>query len=157
VSAVHRIVHILTLEMKLPPFTILTPLLCLLLVTPGCRKKPGAVTNSELERAAAKFGVVETPAAPASPAGASPAQPTTLPPAQQMQQALEAYRGGKFEDAVARLQTLRSTPAMSAQQYMALNDAIAAVVADLNALAAKGDERAVLALKQYEKSRTQQR
>lgn len=39
---------------------------------------------------------------------------------------------------------------MSGQQRMALNDAMAAVMGDIYALAAKGDPRAVQAVKQYE-------
>jgi hypothetical protein len=74
-----------------------------------------------------------------------------------MQQAVQAYKGGQFEDAVVRLQRLRATPAMSAQQRMALNDAMAAVMTDIYALAAKGDPRAVQAVKQYEQLQTQKR
>lgn len=74
-----------------------------------------------------------------------------------MQQAVQAYKGGQFEDAVVRLQKLRATPAMSPQQQMALNDAMAAVMTDIYALAAKGDLRAVQAVKQYEKMQTQKR
>ncbi len=67
-----------------------------------------------------------------------------------MQQAVQSYKAGQFEDAVVRLQQLRATPTMSAQQRMALNDAMAAVMGDIYALAAKGDPRAVQAVKQYE-------
>ncbi len=67
-----------------------------------------------------------------------------------MKQAVEAYKGGQLEDAVTRLQKLRATTTMTAQQRMALNDAMAAVMTDIYALAAKGEPRAVQAVKQYE-------
>lgn len=74
-----------------------------------------------------------------------------------MKQAVQAYKGGQFEDAVTRLQKLRATTTMTAQQRMALNDAMAAVMGDTYALAAKGDQRAIQAIKQYEKMQTQGR
>ena len=46
---------------------------------------------------------------------------------------------------------------MTAQQRMALNDAMAAVMTDIYAQAAKGDQRAIQAVKQYEKMQTQRR
>lgn len=74
-----------------------------------------------------------------------------------MKQAVQAYKGGNFEDAVTRLQSLRATTSMSAQQRMALNDAMAAVMGDIYALAAKGDARAIQAVKQYEQMQTKRR
>jgi len=61
-----------------------------------------------------------------------------------------SYKSGNFEDAVTRLQRLRAQGATTAQQTLALQDAMAAVVNDLAARAAKGDMRAKAALKQYE-------
>lgn len=46
---------------------------------------------------------------------------------------------------------------MTPQQRMALNDAMAAVMANIYALAANGDARAVQAVKQHEKLQTQGR
>ncbi len=40
---------------------------------------------------------------------------------------------------------------------MAMNDAMAAVMTDIYALAAKGDGRAIQAVKQYEQLQTRQR
>lgn len=74
-----------------------------------------------------------------------------------MKQAAEAYKGGQLEEAVTQLQKLRATTAMTAQQRMALNDAMAAVMGDIYALAAKGDGRAIQAVKQYEKLQSQRR
>jgi hypothetical protein len=74
-----------------------------------------------------------------------------------MKQALAAYKAGQLEDAVTRLQNLRSQTAMTAEQRMALQDAIAAVMTEINALAAKGDARAIAALKQYEAMQTNRR
>ncbi len=74
-----------------------------------------------------------------------------------MKQAVDAYKGGQLEDAVTRLQKLRATPTMTAQQRMALNDAMAAVMTDIYAQAAKGDARAIAAVKRYEQMQTQRR
>lgn len=117
----------------------------------GCRKKSGGHSNSELDRAANAIMATEPPPATATGTGAEPA------PAQQMKQAVDSYKSGQFEDAVTRLQNLRATPALSPQQLMALNDAMAAVMNDISAQAAKGDPRAIQALKQYEKMQTQRR
>ena len=116
------------------------------LMPSGCRRKSTGGNSSEVDSAANKF-VAADPAPAAAPApGNTPGQA----PAQSMQQAVQSYKAGQFEDAVVRLQQLRATPTMSAQQRMALNDAMAAVMGDIYALAAKGDPRAVQAVKQYE-------
>jgi hypothetical protein len=128
----------------------------------GCSHKANA--TSELEKAAV---VMEQPAPappPASrPVPAQPEQPpqpepapvVAPPPAQEMQQAVAAYKSGDLQDAVTRLQKLRATPVMSPQQRIALNDAMAAVMSEIYALAAKGDARAIQAVKQYEQMQTQ--
>ncbi len=127
---------------------------CAAVTVSACRKKSTAHSNSDLDKAASNFVVADPgPAAAPLPTGAPPAPA----PAQEMQQAVQAYKGGQFEDAVVRLQRLRATPAMSAQQRMALNDAMAAVMTDIYALAAKGDPRAIQAVKQYELLQTQKR
>jgi hypothetical protein len=127
----------------------------------GCRQKMDA--TSELEKAASALAK-EEPAQPPAPAPSQPAeplQPSSVPaappapaPAQQMSQALAAYKAGDFEDAVTRLQKLRATRVMTPQQRMALNDAMAAVMTDIYSLAAKGDSRAIQAVKQYEEMQT---
>lgn len=129
----------------------------------GCSKKTDA--NSELQRAAAEMGQTDAGSPPVpppqptaepvpnTPAPAAPAEP----PAQQMQQAIVAYKAGQLEDAVTRLQRLRATPTMSPQQRMALNDAMGAVMTEIYSLAAKGDSRAIMAVKQYEKMQTEHR
>lgn len=76
---------------------------------------------------------------------------------QDMNQAIAAYKAGELEDAVARLQNLRRSPVMSAEKRMALNDAMAAVMTEIYALAEKGDARAVQAKKLYEQMQTQRR
>ena len=73
---------------------------------------------------------------------------------QQMNQAMAAYKSGNLEDTVTRLQTLRAAPAISPQQRVAVNDATAAVMADIYARAAKGDAGAMQAVKQYEQMQT---
>ena len=67
-----------------------------------------------------------------------------------MNQAVAAYKAGNLEDAVTRLQKLRASPVMTPQQRMALNDAMAAVMSEIYAMAEKGDGRAIAAVKQYE-------
>ncbi len=135
----------------------------------GCGQKTDA--DSELERAARALQEAEPAPAPGSspapvtspvyvPSGtaAQPAQAQpTPPPAEQMSEAMTAYKSGNLEDAVTRLQRLRATPAMTPQQRMALNDAMAAVMTEIYSLAAKGDARAIQAVKQYEAMQSQQR
>ena len=112
----------------------------------SCRQKAASgPANAELEKAERVLATAPSAPAPAPAPGAPPAEPA---PAQQMKQAVEAYKGGKLEDAVTRLQALRATTTMTPQQRMALNDAMAAVMADIYALAAKGDARAIQAVKQ---------
>jgi len=140
---------------------VLTLGIGLTLTLAGCSKKTDA--NSELQRAANEMGQTQSapaaapvpePAAEPSPAAPAPVAPSA-PPAQQMQQAMVAYKAGQLEDAVTRLQKLRATPTMSPQQRMALNDAMGAVMTEVYALAAKGDSRAIMAVKQYEKMQTE--
>ena len=129
----------------------------------GCSRKPDA--KSELETVAAALEKSDpTPPAPAQPAPAESAAPANPPavtdqpaPAQQMRDAVAAYKAGKLEDAVTRLQKLRATPVMAPEQRIALNDAMATVMSEIYALAAKGDPRAVAAAKQYEQMQTQRR
>lgn len=135
----------------------------LLLALSGCGSKQDAA--SELDKAAA--ALKEVPAAEAPPAPAAPAQPiqpaptapavAAPPPATEMSQAITAFKGGKLEDAVTRLQRLRAAPALTPQQRIALNDAMAAVMTEIYGLAAKGDPRAVQAVKQYEAMQTGRR
>ena len=131
---------------------------CLSLVSgfTGCSHNADA--NSELEKATKLMQKAEPAAAqaqPSQPAQATPvASVETAPPAQQMNQAMVAYKAGNLEDAVTRLQRLRATPVMSPQQRIALNDAMGAVMTEIYALAAKGDSKAQMAVKQYEKMQT---
>jgi Prokaryotic lipoprotein-attachment site len=140
---------------------ILTLGVGLTLTLAGCGQKTDA--NSELQRAATELSKTESAPAtapvPEQAAEPSPAAPAPVaasaPPAQQMQQAMVAYKSGQLEDAVTRLQKLRATPTMSPQQRMALNDAMGAVMTEIYGLAAKGDSRAIMAVKQYEKMQTE--
>ena len=126
----------------------------------GCSKKSDA--TAELEKAASMLAKAETASEPAQ--ASQPNQPAPAPeaaseraPAQQMSAAMAAYKAGQLEDAVTRLQRLRATPTMTPQQRIAMNDAMAAVMTDIYALAAKGDGRAIQAVKQYELLQTRQR
>ena len=127
----------------------------MLVIAAGCSRKTDA--SSELSKAANALEQAPPPdPAPTQPEVAQPAQPqpTATPPAQEMKQALAAYKGGNLEDAVTRLQKLRATPAMTPQQRIALNDAMAAVMTEIYDLAAKGDARAIQAVAQYERMQT---
>lgn len=112
----------------------------------GCNKK--ADPTSELQKAARTMEVANP--APAAPAPAGTAQPAQPPPAQQMSQAMTAYKSGDLQDAVTQLQRLRAQAVITPEQRMALQDAMAAVMTDIYARAAKGDARAQQAVKQYE-------
>ena len=74
-----------------------------------------------------------------------------------MREAVAAYKAGNLQDAVTRLQTLRATRAMTPQQRMALNDAMAAVMGEIYSLAANGDPTRRPAVKQYEELQTKPR
>ena len=134
----------------------------LVVLLAGCSRKPSA--KAELEKAATAM----EQAAPAAPQASAPVQaaqpvpteskPATAPtpaPAQEMRQALAAYQGGNLQDAVTRLHRLRAAPIMTPEQRIAVNDAVAAVMGEIYGLAAKGDPRAIQAVKQYEQMQTQ--
>ncbi len=118
-----------------------------LLATVGCSSKQDP--SAELEKAAAVLE--KTPQAPAE----TPTEGVVAAsPSQQLKGAMEDYKAGKMEDAVTRLQILRSATALSPEQRMALQDSIAAVMAEIYALAEKGDKRAQAAVAQYERMQT---
>lgn len=114
----------------------------------GCHAKTDA--NHELDDAARAMQKAETAPAP-KPAPQSQPAVFASTPAQELNQAISAYKAGQMEDAVTRLQRLRATPTLTPQQRIALNDAIAAVMSEVSTLAAKGDPRAIQALAQYQK------
>jgi hypothetical protein len=130
----------------------------LAVVLSGCGKKTDA--TSELEKAAKSMQADASaapaaqvqPTQPAQTAATAPAAATESQqqPAQQLNQAMASYKSGNYEDAVTRLQRLRAQPATTPQQIQALQDAMAAVMNDLAARAAKGDTKAKAAMKQYE-------
>jgi hypothetical protein len=132
----------------------------LLVTLAGCSRKSDV--NSELDKATR---VMEQPAPPQPPAPApvqteQPVQPEPTPappPAQEMKEAVAAYRAGNLQDAVTRMQKLRATPVMTPQQRIAINDAMAAVMGEIYSLAANGDQRAVQAVRQYEELQTKPR
>ena len=131
----------------------------------GCSGKTNA--KAELEKAADALAKTEAEPAPATPAPSEPApsesavpstpdEPIAPPatPARQMQQAMASYKSGELEDAVTRLQKLRAVTTLTPQQRMALQDSVAAVMTEIYGLAAKGDSRAIQAVKQYEEMQT---
>jgi len=130
----------------------------------GCSRKTSV--SSELDKA---VSVMEQPApiqpvAPAPVQTEQPVQPEPTPdaapappPAQEMKEAVAAYKAGNLQDAITRLQKLRATPVMTPQQRIALNDAMAAVMGEIYGLAANGDQRAIQAVKQYEELQSKPR
>ena len=130
----------------------------------GCSHKVTA--NQEMEKAATELAKSQPAAAPApvapvpspeAPQANQPAASDTavaVAPSVQMNQAMTAYKAGDLEDAVTRLQKLRATSAITPQQRIALNDAMAAVMSEIYAMAAKGNGRAIAAVKQYESLQT---
>ncbi len=130
----------------------------------GCSKKDA---TSELQKAATAMSQPEaTQPAPTpepapqtpSPAAAQPAAVSTpKAQAQEMSQALAAYTAGELDDAVVRLQKLRATPVMSPEKRIVVNDAMAAVMGEIYALAQKGDARAIQAVRTYETMQTRPR
>lgn len=134
----------------------------------GCGHKP--TVKEELDKAVTELGKTE----PEPPPQAAPTTENASPepvavnaaalggsatdpapsPARQMQQAVTAYRGGELEDAVTRLQRLRMMPTLTAQQRMAVQDSVAAVMSEIYARAEKGDARAIQAVRQYEEMQT---
>jgi hypothetical protein len=124
----------------------------------GCGKKQSD-PESALQDAVKEMekGIPESTAAPApvTPApGPAPAQPANAPPppvAAQMNQAVSAYKGGNYVDAVARLQQLRAMKGKTPEQTLALQEAIASVMGELYTRASKGDTRAQAAVKEYER------
>lgn len=136
----------------------------------GCHHK---TTNPETELEKTAELLAKTPPEPAAaaqpepaagepapvvanlPSGQAPEQTApVVPPAQQMQQALAAYKAGELEDAVTRLQNLRRLPALTGEQRMAVQDSVAAVMMQIYDMAGKGDARAIAAVRQYEEMQT---
>ena len=71
-----------------------------------------------------------------------------------MRQASTAYKSGELTDAVTSLHKLRATGVLSPEQRIVVNDAMAAMMTDIYSRAAKGDPRAIQAVKQYEQMQT---
>jgi len=113
----------------------------------GCGQKQVEPT-AELEKAAKAMAAAE-PSAPAQPVKQTAAPTST--PAQQVQQAMTAYKSDQLTDAVTQLQAVRSRAAITPEQRLALQDAMGAVMSDIYARAAKGDARAQQAVKEYER------
>lgn len=72
-------------------------------------------------------------------------------PAQQLDDALAAYKSGDYQNAVIQLQAMRFHAHMTGAQLLALNSATDAVMNDLYARMAKGDEQAQAAIKEYQR------
>ena len=129
----------------------------------GCHQQGDA--NAEMAKAvkaleqadAAQPPVPAPNSAPVAGSAAPLAQPSqqpvsTQPVAQQMSQAMASYKGGDYTDAIVRLQLLR-TKVKTPEQSMAIQDAVAAVMAELYVRAEKGDTKAQQAIKQWQEVR----
>ena len=148
--------------MKTPNPLTAAMLAVLFVAATGCHKQADA--NTELANAVkalekAEPGPAQGPVAPvplaasAAPAAAASQEAVIRQPvAQQMSQAQTAYKGGDYVDAVTRLQWLRAKVTKTPEQTMAVQDAMAAVMAELYARAEKGDTRAQQAIKQYQEN-----
>jgi len=154
--------HIDDCDMKTATVFLALGLCLLVAVSTSCGSKRDA--TSELQKAATVMAQPE-PAQEAPPAAdapqqtpSSPAAQTTIPvqaQGQEMNQAIAAYKADDLQDAVRRLQNLRHSPVMAAEKRMALNDAMAAVMTEIYARAAKGDASAIQAVKLAEQMQTQ--
>jgi len=122
------------------------------LVTSSCSKKPS--TDRALDEAVKALTQTNAPAVAqtAAPATANPIVAT--PVTQQMTQAVTSYKNGNYVDAVARLQWLRARKGNTPEQIMALQEAMAAVMGEIYARAARGDAGAQKAVKEYERMQT---
>ena len=132
------------MNLRIPALTVVA---AALLASVGCSSKQDPAAELEKAAAALEKG---TPAPAEAPAEGA----VTASPSQQLKGAMEDYKAGKMEDAVTRLQILRSANALSPEQRMALQDSIASVMAEIYALAEKGDKRAQAAVAQYERMQT---
>lgn len=150
--------------MRIPNSLTVAILAVSVVAVTGCHKQADA--KDELAKAVkvlerADPGPQPVPAGNSPPlanSAAAPAQPsqeavTSQPVAQQMSQAMASYKSGDYEDAITRLQLLRSKVAKTPEQTMAIQDAVAAVMAELYARAEKGDTRAKQAIKQWQEVR----
>lgn len=127
--------------------TVMAFSVLLVFETAGCGRKP-ADTKTQIDQSAQAMAQAE----PIKPTATAAPTATPAPaPVQQMNEALASYKSGNLEDAVTRFQKMRAQTAMSPQQLMALNDAMAAVMGDIYARAAKGDARAIAAVNEYQR------
>ena len=103
----------------------------------GCKKQP-ATTTSTTQPDASTQAVAAATAAPL--------------PAQQINDALAAYKKGNLLDSVTQLQQIKQSTPMTGAQLLDLNHSINDVMNDLYARAAKGDAQAQQAIAAYKNS-----
>ena len=125
--------------------SLVTLAFAVLVGTAGCGRKTDA--SSELQRA------VEAVSPKAS---APPTQTSTPTPASQLDQALNSFKGGNYNDAVTQLHTVivegsNGKLPMTPQQFMAVQDASRSVLGELSIRAVKGDAKAQQAINEYER------
>jgi hypothetical protein len=123
----------------------------------GCGKEAEVVSDpiDQMEQSLQVLQQAEPQPVAVQPQVPPPQQTVPVEPAPQpvqlMNQAMTAYQGGNYQDAVTRLQRLRAQPVQSPQQAMAIQDALGAVMAELYSLAAQGDAKAQQAIDHYQK------
>jgi len=120
--------------MKLAFSSVLALSAALVLGTAGC-KKQSATANSTTQLDAPTQAVAAATAAPL--------------PAQQINDALAAYKKGNLLDSVTQLQQIKQSTPMTGAQLLDLNRSINDVINDLYARAAKGDAQAQQAIEAY--------
>jgi hypothetical protein len=116
-------------------------------IVPGCQKKTDAAT--ELERTVKTLAATPAPVAPTTPSSGLPGPTVSA----EVGQALTAFKSGNYSDAIGHMEMARTHPARTGAETMAVQDAMAAVMADLYTRAANGDAVAQQAIKQYQENR----
>ena len=144
--------------MKIPTLLVAALVAVFGIGTTGCNKKPSADRAlDEAVKALAQpdSGQRASPAIAQTPPATAPTPAPTVaaatPVSQQMTQAVASYKSGRYEDAVTRLQWLRAREGNTPEQLMAIQEAMAAVMGDIYARAARGDAVAQKAVKEYER------
>ena len=153
-EATHMFQRAQSIIVNIPPPLAVLILAVSIVAVAGCKKQSDA--NAALDNAVKILEKSDAgqPSSPAAPSTA-PGQETvsSQPVAQQMSQAMTAYKGGNYDDAVSRLHLLRTTAVKTPEQTMAVQDAMAAVMTDLYDRAAKGDVKAQQAIRQHQENR----
>ena len=124
-------------------------LVLLVATATGCHKP----ADASADLANAVKVLEQVPAGQPAPPQGNPNGQGSPPASQQVNEALTAYKGGSYADAIGCMELARLNPNKTPAQTMAIQDAMAAVMADLYTRAAKGDVAAQRAIAQYQENR----